>query len=148
LGAKAYKTYLSSIERNIDSMAALIKKDHPTLIKKDYTQCKTSQLIYEQSNANSVIDLAQKGVPSLLYFGDKDFFTTWYGGYEVVSKIWQDSEEEEESLNMKMKGKQICSIRIKSGITFAKVTNAGHYVDIDAPRELHILVKDWIKKHI
>ena len=148
LGPKSYNAYINNIERNIDAMSPLIKQSHPKLIKEGYSQCKISQLIYEQSNANSIIDLAQKGIPSLLYFGDKDFFTTWYGGYEVVSKLWQESTDDEDSLNMKMKGKQICSLRIKNGITFAKVTNAGHYVDVDAPHELHILVKDWVKKHL
>jgi len=86
----------------------------------------------------------EDGWKALLVFGENDFYSTWYGGYEIVAKIWSETDHSEKHKSIKIKDNPICSLRIKDRITFAKLNEGSHYIEDTKPEYLRMIVKEWI----
>ena len=146
LGKAAYENYINQIIFDFENKIPFVEKSYQQITNRgDYESCDISSQ-YSQSNAAKLVWMVERGKSVLLFYGSNDLFTSWYGGYELLAKIWASSDSLEEHKLMKVHGKPICAMRVKDGFTFAKFSESGHYVQIDKPEQVRILVKDWVKK--
>lgn len=95
-----------------------------------------------------VAELLDKGVPVLLYEGDKDFICNWLGNH-----AWSDALEysqhdffEVQPLRLwrTQEGKLAGEVKNYGHFTFLRVYDAGHMVPYDQPENALDMVNRWI----
>ena len=92
--------------------------------------------------------MLKDGIQVLVYHGEYDFICNWYGGYNWVKSLdWQYNNEWNNAPNKTwLVDANIAGYNITShGLTFLKVSNAGHMVPMDQPRNALAMIKQLTK---
>ncbi|KAI3406595.2 hypothetical protein KGF56_000727 [Candida oxycetoniae] len=95
----------------------------------------------------NVIDLLEKGVPVLIYAGDKDFICNWLGNEAWTNKLqWSGSKKFSNAPVRKweVNGKHAGDVKNYENFTFLRVFDGGHMVPYDQPVNSLEMVNGWI----
>lgn len=95
----------------------------------------------------NVIDLLEKGLPVLVYAGDKDFICNWLGNQAWADRLpWSGhSKFEKQPIREWTVGKHAAGeVKNYKNFTFLRVYGAGHMVPYDQPENALDMVNRWI----
>ncbi|KAI0464778.1 carboxypeptidase C prc1 [Komagataella kurtzmanii] len=94
-----------------------------------------------------VSSLLNKGLPVLIYAGDKDFICNWLGNRAWTNALpWVDADgfEKAEVQDWLVNGKKAGEFKNYSNFTYLRVYDAGHMAPYDQPENSHEMVNRWI----
>lgn len=95
-----------------------------------------------------VAELLEKGVPVLLYAGDKDFICNWLGNHYWSDALEYSGHELFEKAPLKpwytAEGKLAGEVKNHDIFTFLRVYDAGHMVPFDQPENSLDMVNRWV----
>ncbi|KAG5419035.1 CPYA [Candida metapsilosis] len=94
-----------------------------------------------------VIDVLEKGVPVLIYAGDKDFICNWLGIQAWTDRLpWSGSQGFAKAPIRKWEvdGEHAGNVKNYKNFTFLRVFGAGHMVPHDQPENSLDMVNRWI----
>lgn len=95
-----------------------------------------------------VAELLDKGIPVLLYEGDKDFICNWLGNYAWANALEYSKHEFFEVQPLRpwytKEGNLAGEVKNYGQFTFARVYGAGHMVPYDQPENSLDMVNRWI----
>ncbi|CAK7891269.1 carboxypeptidase Y [[Candida] anglica] len=95
----------------------------------------------------AVIELLEKGLPVLIYAGDKDFICNWLGNQAWANDLdWSGHDEFAKQPVRKWKAGKTHAGDVKNyeNFTFLRVFGAGHMVPYDQPENSLDMVNRWI----
>lgn len=95
-----------------------------------------------------VAELLDKGIPVLLYEGDKDFICNWLGNHAWLDALPYSKHDFFEVQPLRpwhtALGKLAGSVKNYDKFTFLRIFDAGHMVPYDQPEALLDMVNRWI----
>ncbi|KAK6198734.1 carboxypeptidase Y precursor [Scheffersomyces amazonensis] len=95
-----------------------------------------------------VAELIEKGVPVLLYAGDKDYICNWLGNHAWSDALDYEDHESFESQALKpwytAENKLAGEVKNYKKFTFLRVYDAGHMVPYDQPAAALDMVNRWV----
>lgn len=87
--------------------------------------------------ADAVQGLLEADVPVLIYHGDLDYIVNWIGGQDWTNVLqWSGHDGFNAASNTTyiLDGETVGNYKSYKGLTFMKITNAGHLVPMDKPK--------------
>jgi len=100
---------------------------------------------FDYSRGYQLAPLLDKGLPVLIYNGDKDYICNWMGGYAWVSALVWEGQEEFRRDTWKNwvneEGDRIIGMfKNFENLTFLKFYDAGHMVPMDQPENAYRMI--------
>ena len=106
---------------------------------------------FENNWGYALAPLLDKGMPVLIYTGDKDYIANWFGvGTWTDGLVWEGQNEFQFSRTKEWRPKSDDSVTaglVKQFQNFSviRIKDAGHMVPSDQPLRAHDLIKEWIE---
>lgn len=94
-----------------------------------------------------VVDVLEKGVPVLVYAGDKDFICNWLGNEAWTDRLpWSGAQDFAKAPIRKWEanGEYAGNVKNSDHFTFLRIFGAGHMVPYDKPKQSLDMVNRWI----
>lgn len=101
----------------------------------------------QRSYAPDVAAVLEKGVPVLIYSGDKDYICNWLGGRDWTNRLqWKhhDSFSSKHTMFWEVNNGTAGEGKHDHGLTFLRVYNAGHMVPYQQPAAAFEMLTQWI----
>lgn len=102
---------------------------------------------FMQPYYKTVVDILEKGLPVLIYAGDKDYICNWLGNENWVRKLeWSGSKGiAEAKVEPWIVDSQEAGTKFNhEKFTFLRVYNAGHMVPYNQPENSLSMINDWL----
>ncbi|KAH7579260.1 Serine carboxypeptidase [Nakaseomyces glabratus] len=98
-----------------------------------------------------VIEILEKGVPVLIYAGDKDFICNWMGNRAWTDELqWKYSsgfaQEPVRNWTASITGEVAGEVKSYENLTFLRLFDGGHMVPYDQPESSLSMLNEWIHK--
>lgn len=99
----------------------------------------------------AVTDLLEKGLPILVYAGDKDFICNWLGNRAWTDELPWSHHEEFSSEKIRdwtasITGEKAGQVKSFDNLTYLRIYGGGHMVPYDQPANSLSMVNEWIAK--